>query len=81
MNMRKPLDWDDREICELLKKKKPKPWGIDSRYDGPISFIHREWEIYKWYATEKSRDTALAALQSKNRSPVDSFEYRKSTED
>lgn len=78
MNMRKSVDWQINEVSEPLKKKKSKPWGIDSRYSGPIDFIHKEWEVYKWYATERARDTALSALQSKNRSPDDSFEYRKS---
>jgi hypothetical protein len=77
VNMRKPFDWDENEVSEPLKKKKDKPWGIEARYTGTISFIRKNWENHKWYATEKARDTALAALQSKLRGPAKHFEYRK----
>jgi hypothetical protein len=76
--MHRPFKWEENEVCEPLKKKKAKPWGIDARYIGPITLIHREWQSYKLYETEKSRDAALNTLRSKNRRPSNSFEYRKS---
>lgn len=47
------------------KPKKRKVFKIGRRYIGPIRFHFQthEWQHYRSYATEKARDSALAALE------------------